>query len=292
MHQRVAGSERFEFIRRGHERLAGERSELFRHAFSVFRVRIKPGADRRAAERQLRQMRQAVVDMLKIVLKHRHPAGDLLAERQRRGVLQMRTADFHDIGEGARLVAERLVQHLQLRDQLFAQRDNRRDVHRRRENVVRTLAFVNVIIGVNFARHPALAAEDFARPVGQHFVHVHVGLGAGAGLPDGQRELLRVRAFQHLVRRVDNGVAALGRQQAEIHIDLRGGAFRQRQRLDKRGRHFLGGNTKMLKRSLRLRAPEFFGRHVDGTHGIFFTAVGGHYFLLDNKDGMAHMLQE
>ncbi len=62
---------------------------------------IQPGTHRRTAQRQLCYVRQALFDMLEVMLQHRHPAGDFLPEGQRRSVLQVGTANLDDIAKGA-----------------------------------------------------------------------------------------------------------------------------------------------------------------------------------------------
>ena len=152
--------------------------------------------------------------MLQVMFQHRHPAGNLLAERQRRGVLQVRTANFDDVAEGLRFLVERGFQHVELRDKLLADSNHRRHVHRRREDVVGTLAFVDVIVRMDLTLHAAHAAKQFAGPVCQHFVHVHVALGTGTGLPDGEGEFVGMLARQHFVGGVDDGGRFVCRQQA------------------------------------------------------------------------------
>ena len=82
----------------------------------------------------------------------------------------------------------------------LAQRLDRGDAHGGREDVVAGLALVDVVVGMDEALLPALAAQDLAGAVGEHLVHVHVGLGAAAGLPDHERELRR-RASRPAPRR-------------------------------------------------------------------------------------------
>ena len=70
---------------------------------------LRPGADGRAAERQLVDERQRRFDRARAEVELRDPAGDLLAERQRRRVLQVRAADLHDVARTPRaLRVERL----------------------------------------------------------------------------------------------------------------------------------------------------------------------------------------
>jgi hypothetical protein len=66
-------------------------------------------------------------------------------------------------------------------------------------------------------------AEDFQRPVGDHLVGVHVGRGAGAALDDVDDELLMPLAVDDFLAGGDDGVGALGVEQAELQVSLGGG---------------------------------------------------------------------
>ncbi|MNE23951.1 hypothetical protein D3C80_1172240 [compost metagenome] len=96
---------------------------------------------------------------------------------------------------------------------MFAKGHDRRHMHRRREHVVGTLAFVHVVIRVNFSFHTAHAAQQLARAVCQHFIHVHVALGAGAGLPDSERKFVDMFIGQHFIGGTNNRRRFFGRQQ-------------------------------------------------------------------------------
>ena len=60
-------------------------------------MRIESGADRGAAQRELAQVRQRGVYMLQRVVKLGNIARELLAQRQRRRVLQVGAADLDDV---------------------------------------------------------------------------------------------------------------------------------------------------------------------------------------------------
>ena len=192
----------------------------------------------------------------------------------------MGATDLHDIPEGHRFFVERGPQRLQRREQFFPQGDQRRDVHGGGKHIVRALAFIDIVIGVDFSRHPPLTAEQFTGAVSQHLVHIHIALGAGTGLPDSQRELLGVFSGQYFVSGGDDRPGFLRRQQAKILIDLRRRPLGQREGIYQFPGHFFGRDAEMLQRTLGLGAPEFIGRDVDGAHRVFFTAMRCHYFLL------------
>jgi hypothetical protein len=67
------------------------------------------------------------------------------------------------------------------------------------KDIVAALAPVHVVVRVDQAPFPALAAHELARPVGEDLVHVHVRLRAGARLPDNQREFVRPLAGENFI---------------------------------------------------------------------------------------------
>ena len=88
---------------------------------------------------------------------------------------------------------------------------HRREVHRRREHVVRRLPHVHVVVRVH-----ALAGE-----VRDHLVGVHVRGGAGAGLEDVDRELVVVLAGGHLVARARRCARRCRVEQPELGVHAR-----------------------------------------------------------------------
>jgi hypothetical protein len=84
-------------------------------------------------------------------------AGELLAEGERRRVLQVGAADLHDRLKSAALGLERFAQRLG-RGERIVDRRGGRDVHRGGEDVVRRLAHVDVVVGMHQALLSPLAA--------------------------------------------------------------------------------------------------------------------------------------
>src|ERR1700682_4836101 len=111
------GRERLELVGRPLERQAGQRREPGRHALAEARGGVEPGADGRAADRELVEGGQGGADRGEAVVEHRHPARDFLPECQRRRVLEVRPADLDDIGEGARLRVQHVAESLARRNQ-------------------------------------------------------------------------------------------------------------------------------------------------------------------------------
>ena len=197
--QRIGGRHRLELVRRRDERQAAIRCNVGGDARAEFGMRVQARADRGPALRQLENVRQRRLDVCCRVPELRGVAGELLAERERCGVLQMCTADLDDVGEGSRFRRQRGLQRLQRRQQIARHRLRRSDIHRGRKNIVRRLAAIDVVIGVDEAPLAARSTQDLGSAVGQHFVDVHVGLRARSRLPDRsgrmQRGVVR-RAFQ------------------------------------------------------------------------------------------------
>ena len=107
-------------------------------------------------------------------------AGELLAERDRHGVHQVRAPRLDDVLELLGLVRERLLQPLQRRQQAVRGLVERGQVHGAGEDVVRRLPHVHVVVGMD-----ALAGE-----VGDDLVGVRVRGRARAGLEGVDGELV------------------------------------------------------------------------------------------------------
>ena len=68
--------------------------------------RVQPGADRRAADRELVEVGERLLDPFDVGVELRDVARELLAERERDRVLQVRPADLHDVRPRGRLRVE------------------------------------------------------------------------------------------------------------------------------------------------------------------------------------------
>ena len=95
---------RLELVRRRDERQSGMGGDFSGHPGAKFRMRIESRADRRAALRQLEHVRQRRLDVLSRMSELCGVAGELLTQRQRRRILQMRAADLDDAGEVLRFL--------------------------------------------------------------------------------------------------------------------------------------------------------------------------------------------
>ena len=154
-------------------------------------------------------------------------AGKFLAERERRRILGMGAADLDDAMRTALVLASsapcRCVSAGRSRCAISCAAAICMAVGKA---VVRRLAHIDVIVGMDRRLGAELAAELFVGAVGDHLVDVHVGLGAGAGLPDHQREMHR-RACRRRSPAPPATIALARRrvERAELEIGLGRGAL-------------------------------------------------------------------
>ena len=193
----------------------------------------------------------------------RDPTRHFLPERERRRVLQVRTADLHDVAELLALPRERVPKQTHCGNDVIDDGGNRRHVHCRGEDVVGGLPLVHVVVGVDEAPFSALAAEDFAGAIREHLVHVHVGLRPASRLPDRERELAVVLSGDDFVGGLDDRLCLLRIERLEIEVHLGRRALHLSERLDQLRRHLLDADPEVRQRALRLSAPQLVGRDFD-----------------------------
>ena len=199
----------------------------------------------------------------------------------------MGAPDLDDGMELLGLAAQRAVQMRQRRNQAAGYFLRRRDMHGGRKSVVRRLAHIDVIVGMDRRLGAEPAAELLVGAVGDHLVDVHVGLGAGAGLPDDKRKMPVELAVDDLVRRLHDRLGAPRVERAEREIGLGGGALDDGERGDQRARHALLADAEILARALGLRAPIAVGRHLDRPEAVGFGA-GFHFGSITFPGSAAH----
>ncbi len=151
----------------------------------------------------------------------------------------------------------------------------RRDVHRRRKRVVRGLAEVDVVVGVDRLLAAERAAEDLAGAVRDHLVHVHVGLGAGPGLPDHQGKMTIKLPVHDLVGRRGDRLGRSLVETAKLQIGQRRRFLHQRHGADQRPGHVLVADLEVLPRAFGLGAPIAVAGHLDRAESVPFGAGCG-----------------
>ena len=131
-------------------------------------VRVEAGADRRAAERQLAQVGQRRLERAPCRGRAAPPSRDLLAERERCRVHEVRAADLDD-RRGTRPPSPRASRAAASTAGITrrVKRDRAATWIAVGNDVVRRLAAVHVVVRVDEAALAARAAEDLARAVGE-----------------------------------------------------------------------------------------------------------------------------
>ena len=127
----------------------------------------------------------------------------------------MRAAGLDDVVELLRLALERVREQLERGQQVVDGPVERGEVHRGREDVVRRLAHVHVVVRVH-----VVAGERRDDLVG-----VHVRARAGAGLEDVDRELVVELAGGDPVARGGDALREVGVEQPEVGVHTRGGGL-------------------------------------------------------------------
>ena len=202
------------------------------------------------------------------LLEHAAPAGDFLAETDRNGILQMRTADLQHIMVLLLETLHRRDQRVDRRDELRVNREHRGHVHRCREGVVRGLGHIDMIVRMDLQLRMIMH-----RDMCDDLVHIHVRLRAGAGLPYFQRELLRVLTVADIATGVGDGLCLRLRKLAEGVVRGRRRGLQGRKGVNHLARDRLRADAEILQRTLGLRAPEMLCRHTDLTHSVMFDTI-------------------
>ncbi len=165
----VVGGQGLELVRGGGEGQAGDGGDLVGHLLGEADRGVQAGADRGAALGQLHQGRQVSLDAGDAVLDLLGVAAEFLAQRQRGGVLGVGAADLDDAWPRRRTWPSGLRRCLRAGSRSGTICFGAGDVHRRRIGVVRRLAHVDVVVGVDRAlacpsRRPASRSRGSRSP--------------------------------------------------------------------------------------------------------------------------------
>lgn len=144
-------------------------------------------------------------------------------------------------------------------------------MHRGGEGVVRGLALVDVVIGVN-----AAIGVNLFGPVSDDLVRVHVGRSAGSGLVSIDREVLIVLAFEYFAGCFFNCGGLLEFNDSEFTIGLGCGEFNESISADHEGVDGLMGDGKVEDGALGGGSIESRSGDWHFSHGVAFDTCFGH----------------
>src|SRR5580693_3962724 len=127
------------------KRQAGTLGDFFRGALGEFWMGVEARADGGAADSEVVEAVESHVDAAAVAVEEIDVAGKLLADGQRRGVLQMGAADFYDVGKFPGFGVERVAKFFHSGEQPLARFRGGGDVHGGGESVVRGLRHIYVV---------------------------------------------------------------------------------------------------------------------------------------------------
>ena len=287
----IVGRERGELVLRRHERMAGLAGDELRRHVPKLRVGIEAGADGRAADRQFVEAREGSLDRGHPVVELRPPGRHLLAERDRRGILEVGAADLDDLGRPLLEVGKHVAQLPHRRQEAVVDHLDGGNVHRGRKGVVRRLAAIDVVVGMNRLLRAHLATGDLDGAVRDHLVGVHVRLRAAAGLEDDEREMVVELPGDHLVGGLNDELHSVGRKLPELAVGQRRRFLEDAERLLHRPAPLeaVDADLEVVAGAFRLSAPVTIGGDLNGPHAVGLGARrrGGGHGECPERDGWA-----
>ena len=230
--------------------------------------------DGRAADREFRQERNAPARSLHRFCHLPGVAGKFLAQGERRRIHQMGAADLHHLGELAGLCRKRRRQNGQGRREVRLQRQSHADMENRGNDIVRRLAKVHVVVGMNRTLRAQRLAGELAGTVRDDFIGVHVRRSAGTGLKHVQRKLVAEQPIRNFPGRPLNEEALCGREQTQFLVGPGARPLHQTETAHEGLRQHAAADGKIEDRALRARAVQCVVRHRQFTHRIFFCSHG------------------
>ena len=121
---------------------------------------------------------------------------------------------------------------------------------------------------------PSRSAEEFGRPIGNHFISIHVGGGPRTGLENVHGKLLVEPTLNNFLSGGADTLRQLGVQKPEVLVDLRRGSLDQPQSTQHGPGEAQSADREVLDRPRRLDPVIGSGRHLEFAHRIPLSARG------------------
>mmetsp|Transcript_23108 Transcript_23108/g.50917 ORF Transcript_23108/g.50917 Transcript_23108/m.50917 type:complete len:278 (+) Transcript_23108:885-1718(+) len=244
---------------------------------------VDPRAHGGAAQGQLGERVQGTLGPLDPLLYLGGVAAEHLSEGDRRGIHQMGPPALHNIIPLLGLLFQRLVQLGQRRDKLRLQPSRRRHLQRGRDDIIRRLAHVHIIVRVDRGPGPELAPDLQDGQVADDLVGVHVAAGATSGLEDLNDKLAVVLAAVDLISRLnDRGhILVPPLELAQLPVRHRTRLLHQPQAVHKMRMHGAPRDAplrpEIFHSPLGLRPIHSIVRHVHLAHTVLLRPLPGHH---------------
>jgi hypothetical protein len=254
---------------------AGHLPEVLDHQRGVLRLRVDAGPHRRAADVHLAEPVRGLRQLLPVALHRVTVRGELLAQPDRGGVLQVGAARLDDVVERRPLGQQRGGEGVERRER-GGKRGQHREAHGGRDHIVGALRHVHVIVRVDRRVAPARLPQQLVGPVGQHLVYVHVVAGTRAGLIHVHDELIAMLPPEDLVGRRDDGVGQPRLEPAGLLVGQGRGALDPHDRVHEGRQRPEARDRKVLRRAQRLDAVQRVRGDGLLAERIAFEAGTGH----------------
>src|SRR6267142_3669624 len=146
------------------KRQTGKLSDFAGGALGKFGMGVKAGADGGAADGEIVEAIESHGDAAAVAVEHIDVAGKFLAKSERRGVLQMRAADFDDVSEFPGFGVEGVAKSFDGGEETARGFRRGGDVHGGWKRVVGGLRHIYVVVRMDglFAAHDAAGNFDGA----------------------------------------------------------------------------------------------------------------------------------
>ena len=122
--------------------------------------------------------------------------------------------------------------------------------------------------------------------ISHHLIHVHITLCSRTGLPDHQRKLVVEFSFQDFIAHRSNQPAFFFIQHPQVAVGEGGCFFQVSKGTYNLFRHLIDvlRNGEVHDAALGLCAIVGVNRNLNGSHGVFFSAEGGHIVSLMSNE--------
>ena len=271
----IARALRLEMIGGLAKRQAGLRAQDATDAPGKFRVSIEPGADRSSPDGEFAQHGHGAARPGGGFAGLRGVAGKFLAQRERRGVHQVRAADLYDAGKLGGFLFQRRGERIQRGHQLLVQHQGDTHVEGRRDDVIGRLAQIHVIVRMHGPLRADRLPGQLAATVGDDLVGVRVGRGARPGLEHIDGKLAGELADGDFAGGLFNKPGLFGREPAQFGVGAGAGELDQAQGANEGRRQRPAADGEIQDGPLRGGAVERIVRDGQLAHRITFDSHAG-----------------
>lgn len=239
--------------------------------FGEIGVAVEAGANSSAAEGELEDGVEGFVRTVEGALDLFSEAAEFLTESDGGGVHEVGAPDLEDTVEFVSFLGERFVEPFEGRDEEVFHRHSGGDVHRGGEGVVRGLALVDVVVGVD-----ATIGVDLLGAVGDDLVGIHVCRGAGTGLVGIDGEVFVVFALEDFAGGLFDDGSFASIDDAEFTIGAGGRELDEPVCVDHERVNGTMGDGEVQDGALGGSSIEGFNRNGHLAHGVAFDACFRH----------------